>query len=153
MWSQRGFQQGSVTDVGGMRDKSRPSPAAAANRLPSPTDRGRRRNCSAAATAGLGSAGNASSPVKVSVCTESRRGCRATCFFFFSFFLERSTCQQLYHYPKKENVFGSVGGPRLWKRTSHNDSRFIKATSVSACCASICLFHSGFFFSSNLFLN
>lgn len=77
----------------------------------------------------------------------------ASSSFFFLFFLLRSTCQQLYHYPKKENVFGSVGGPRLWKRTSHNDSRFIKATSVSACCASICLFHSGFFFFLQSFLN
>lgn len=119
--------------------KSRPS---LANPLPSATDGRRRRDCSVAATAGLGSAGNDSSPVRVSVCTKSRRG---HMFFFSFFFFQLSTCQKLYHYPKKENVFGSVGGPRLCTRTSCNDRRFIKAASVSACCASICLFHSGFF--------
>lgn len=62
-----GFQQGSFTHVWGG------------------TDGRRGRDCSAAASAGLRSAGNDSSPVRVSVCTKSRRGHMVFVWFFFLF--------------------------------------------------------------------
>lgn len=86
------------------------------------------------------------SPVKISVCTESHR---TTCFL-------QSTRQQLYHYPKNENVLANVGGARLWKKERVIMTGVLEKLHLHllADCAllyspntsSICLFRWGVFF-------